>query len=61
MREGAAIVGSPATVAKEIQRQVDELGINYMTCGMFFGNIACAHAMRSLELLAKEVIPKIKG
>ena len=61
MNEGAAIVGSPETVRKEIQRQVDELGINYMTCGMFFGNIACEHAMRSLDLLAKEVIPNIKG
>ncbi len=61
MREGAAIVGSPDTVAKEIQRQVDELGINYMTCGMFFGNLAYEHAMRSLGLLAKEVIPRIKG
>ena len=60
MAEGASIIGSPETVRREIQRQVDELGINYMTCGMFFGNLSYEHAMRSQTLLAKEVIPKIK-
>ena len=60
MAEGAVIVGTPETVAKEIQRQVDELGINYMTVGMFFGNLTYEHAMRSLNLFAKEVMPKIK-
>ena len=58
--EGSVIVGSPATVRAQIQRQVDELGLNYMTCGMFFGNLAYEHAMRSLDLLAKEVIPNIE-
>ncbi len=61
MREGAAIVGSPETVAKEVQRQVDELGINYMTVGMFFGNLAYEHAMRSQQLFAREVMPRIKA
>jgi alkanesulfonate monooxygenase SsuD/methylene tetrahydromethanopterin reductase-like flavin-dependent oxidoreductase (luciferase family) len=61
MREGAAIVGSPETVAKEVQRQVDELGINYMTLGMFFGNLAYEHAMRSQQLFAREVMPRIKA
>ena len=60
IREGSVIAGSPETVRAAIQRQVDELGINYMTCGMFFGNLSYEHAMRSQDLLAKEVIPKIR-
>ena len=60
VREGSVIVGSPETVRAQIQSQIDTLGLNYMTCGMFFGNIAYEHAMRSLDLLAKEVIPRIK-
>ena len=60
IRDGSVIAGSPETVRAQIQRQIDTLGINYMTCGMFFGNLSYEHAMRSLDLLAKEVIPKIK-
>ena len=46
---------------REIERQIEELGLNYMTLGMFFGNIAYEHAMRSLQLFASEVRPKIKA
>ncbi len=60
MTAGASIVGSPETVRAEIQRQVDELGINYMTVGMFFGNLSYEHAMRSQRLFATEVMPRIK-
>jgi alkanesulfonate monooxygenase SsuD/methylene tetrahydromethanopterin reductase-like flavin-dependent oxidoreductase (luciferase family) len=61
VRSGATIVGSPDTVRREIQRQVDELGINYMICAMVFGNVPHEHSMRSIELMTKEVIPAIKG
>jgi alkanesulfonate monooxygenase SsuD/methylene tetrahydromethanopterin reductase-like flavin-dependent oxidoreductase (luciferase family) len=60
MAEGAVIVGSPETVAREVQRQVDELGINYMTLGMFFGDMTYEHAMRTQSLFAKEVMPRIR-
>ena len=60
MAEGAIIVGSPETVRAEVQRQVDELGLNYMTVGMFFGNMTYENAMRSQSLFAKEVMAKIK-
>jgi alkanesulfonate monooxygenase SsuD/methylene tetrahydromethanopterin reductase-like flavin-dependent oxidoreductase (luciferase family) len=59
-RAGAAIIGSPDTVAREIQRQVDELGLNYMTLGMFFGNLTAEAAMRSQSLFATEVMPRIR-
>ena len=54
---GASIVGSPAAVRAEVERQVQELGLNYMTCGFFFGTITAEHAGRSLELFAKEIMP----
>ena len=60
MKAGAAIIGSPDTVRAEVQRQVDELGLNYMTVGMFFGNLTYEHAMRSQSLFATEVMPKIR-
>ena len=61
IRQGSVIIGSPETVRAEVQHQIDDLGLNYMTCGMFFGNLGYEHAMRSLDLMAKEVIPKIKA
>ncbi len=58
---GSIIVGSPDTVAREIQRQIDALGINYMTLGMFFGSMSYEHAMRSQSLFASEVMARIRS
>ena len=57
--KGAAIVGSPETVKAEIERQVAEIGINYMIIGFYFGTIAHEDAMRSMKLFAEEVMPKV--
>lgn len=57
---GAVIVGSPATVGAGIERQVKELGINYMSAAYFFGNMTLEHALRSVRLFAAEVMPKLK-
>ena len=35
VKSGAVIIGAPDTVRREIQRQVDELGLNYMMAGMY--------------------------
>jgi alkanesulfonate monooxygenase SsuD/methylene tetrahydromethanopterin reductase-like flavin-dependent oxidoreductase (luciferase family) len=59
MLQGTLIVGSPETVRAAIAGQIEDLGINYMTCGMFFGDMRLDDALRSLSLLATEVIPKI--
>jgi len=59
VKAGAAIVGTPETVRAEIERQVRALGINYMNCAMFFGNMSLENAMRSQQLFAKEVMPKL--
>jgi alkanesulfonate monooxygenase SsuD/methylene tetrahydromethanopterin reductase-like flavin-dependent oxidoreductase (luciferase family) len=56
---GMAIVGSPAKVRAEIERQAKELGVNYLLTYLFFGTMSFADAQRSLALFAKEVMPKI--
>jgi len=58
-KQGSVILGSPETVAATIERQVAELGVNYMILGFFFGTIGFADAMRSLRLFAAEVMPKL--
>ncbi len=57
MAAGSFIVGSPATVCAEIERQIAAIGVNYFICGMYFGDMAHAQAMRSLDLFASEVMP----
>ena len=58
--EGVMIAGTPDTVVKAIERQNAELGgINYLLGYMMFGNMALADALRSLDLFAKEVMPRI--
>ena len=47
---GSDIVGDPATVCAEIERQIAALGINYMICQFYFGDMEHADAMRSVEL-----------
>jgi alkanesulfonate monooxygenase SsuD/methylene tetrahydromethanopterin reductase-like flavin-dependent oxidoreductase (luciferase family) len=57
---GAIIAGSPTTVRAEIQRQIGETGINYMIAAYLFGNMKLDHALRSLKLMATEVMPAFK-
>jgi alkanesulfonate monooxygenase SsuD/methylene tetrahydromethanopterin reductase-like flavin-dependent oxidoreductase (luciferase family) len=58
-RDGMAIAGSPATVVAEIERQADKLGLNYLLSYLFFGTLTLEQALRSLELMRSEVMPKI--
>src|SRR5712671_750844 len=59
-KDGMAIAGSPATVVAEIERQAAELGINYLLSYLFFGTMTLEQALRSLKLMATEVMPKIE-
>src|SRR5262249_61728030 len=58
-RDGMAIAGSPATVVAEIEKQTEKLGINYLLSYLFFGRMPLAQALRSLDLMRCEVMPKI--
>jgi alkanesulfonate monooxygenase SsuD/methylene tetrahydromethanopterin reductase-like flavin-dependent oxidoreductase (luciferase family) len=61
VEEGVAIVGSPATVIAEIERQSAALGgFNYLIAYMMFGDMALADARRSMQLFAREVMPRLK-
>jgi alkanesulfonate monooxygenase SsuD/methylene tetrahydromethanopterin reductase-like flavin-dependent oxidoreductase (luciferase family) len=55
--QGSVIAGSPETVRAEIARQIDLLGVNYMTFAFYFGTIAHDDAMQSLSLFVDEVMP----
>ncbi len=57
---GSTIVGSPATVRATIERQVKELGVNYMCAAFFFGNMSLDTALGSLSLFAREVLPALQ-
>jgi alkanesulfonate monooxygenase SsuD/methylene tetrahydromethanopterin reductase-like flavin-dependent oxidoreductase (luciferase family) len=57
--DGSAIYGTPQRVCEEIERQVSELGVNYLLTYMFLGAMTLNEALRSLQLFASEVMPKL--
>jgi alkanesulfonate monooxygenase SsuD/methylene tetrahydromethanopterin reductase-like flavin-dependent oxidoreductase (luciferase family) len=59
VEEGTVIYGSPAKVIAEIERQVREIGFNYLLTYLFLGNMKMADAMRSLKLFTAEVMPMV--
>ena len=54
------IAGSPQTVRAEIERQVEELGVNYLLTYLFLGAMSLADALRSLQLFTTEVMPHLE-
>ena len=60
IEEGSVIAGSPATVRAEIERQVQELGINYLLTYMFLGTMTMEQATRSLKLFTSEIMPTVE-
>ncbi len=59
LADGTAISGSPATVRAEIERQVAELGVNYLLTYLFLGTMSLYDALRSLALFSTEVMPHL--
>ena len=57
MKAGSVLVGTPAHVREKVAEHTEVLGINYLICGFYFGNIEHAHALRSLNLFAGEIAP----
>ncbi|MBI2804508.1 MAG: LLM class flavin-dependent oxidoreductase [Planctomycetes bacterium] len=55
-----AIVGSPETVRQKLQRYQKELGVGVVLTGCQTGTLSHELARKSMELLAREVLPKIK-
>ena len=57
--KGMVIAGSPETITRELTRQVEYLGVNYLCLYMFFGTMTLPQAQRSLALFRTEVMPKL--
>jgi alkanesulfonate monooxygenase SsuD/methylene tetrahydromethanopterin reductase-like flavin-dependent oxidoreductase (luciferase family) len=53
------ISGTPDSVSAEIERQVRELGVNYLLAYLFLGTMTLNEALRSLQLFSTEVMPKL--
>jgi alkanesulfonate monooxygenase SsuD/methylene tetrahydromethanopterin reductase-like flavin-dependent oxidoreductase (luciferase family) len=59
LADGSVIAGSPHTVREKIERQVAELGVNYLLTYLFLGTMSLAEALRSLALFSSEVMPHL--
>ena len=59
LSNGTAIAGTPDKVRAEIERQMAELGANYLLSYIFFGNMPLTDALRSLALFKNEVMPHL--
>ena len=54
---GSILVGTPTHVLEKVAEHTGSLGINYMICAFYFGNINHDHAMRSLRLFSEKIKP----
>jgi alkanesulfonate monooxygenase SsuD/methylene tetrahydromethanopterin reductase-like flavin-dependent oxidoreductase (luciferase family) len=57
---GMGIAGTPETVRRYIASTVAATGITYFVCDMAFGSIPFEAASRSVDLFAREVMPKFR-
>ena len=55
------IVGSPETVTRKLANTIDQLSPGYLILIGSDGTLPHQDAMRSIELLGKEVIPALHG
>jgi alkanesulfonate monooxygenase SsuD/methylene tetrahydromethanopterin reductase-like flavin-dependent oxidoreductase (luciferase family) len=58
-RVGGTIAGSPETLCRFIHEYA-RTGANYLVFALQFGNVTHAEAMRSIELLNREVLPNFR-
>lgn len=56
-----AVVGSPKTVRQKLEHYLKELGAGVILTGCQTGTVNQEQGRRSMELLAREVIPHLKG
>jgi alkanesulfonate monooxygenase SsuD/methylene tetrahydromethanopterin reductase-like flavin-dependent oxidoreductase (luciferase family) len=54
------IAGSPRTALHLLEEMLKLTGANYLLCIFSFGDLAPEHALRSLELFSREVMPKLR-
>jgi alkanesulfonate monooxygenase SsuD/methylene tetrahydromethanopterin reductase-like flavin-dependent oxidoreductase (luciferase family) len=61
INNGILVVGSPKTVTRMLNEQIEETGTGHFLCWMNFGSLTQQQVLRSEELFAKEVIPQLRG
>jgi alkanesulfonate monooxygenase SsuD/methylene tetrahydromethanopterin reductase-like flavin-dependent oxidoreductase (luciferase family) len=61
MADGRAIVGSPETVLRKLQTEIDQSGANYLLTRFAFGDLKLAESLHSLELFRKHVMPELQA
>jgi alkanesulfonate monooxygenase SsuD/methylene tetrahydromethanopterin reductase-like flavin-dependent oxidoreductase (luciferase family) len=54
------VVGTPATCIRQITRIRDLVGITHFNFSFWFGDLAHARVLRSMELFAREVMPAFR-
>jgi alkanesulfonate monooxygenase SsuD/methylene tetrahydromethanopterin reductase-like flavin-dependent oxidoreductase (luciferase family) len=54
------VTGSPHTALEKLAAILRITSANYLLCIFSFGDLAPEHAMRSLELFTREVMPRLK-
>ena len=54
------LLGSPDDIVDEFRRYNDELGVNHMICRMQWPGMPQEQVLKQIELLGREVIPRIK-
>ena len=55
------ITGTPDEVAEKLAAFIRATSINYLLCVFSFGDLAPQHALGSLELFAREAMPRLRG
>jgi alkanesulfonate monooxygenase SsuD/methylene tetrahydromethanopterin reductase-like flavin-dependent oxidoreductase (luciferase family) len=58
---GLCLVGTVAQVRDAMQREIETAGINYLLCRMAFGNLPKEVSLRSIALMAREVMPAFRS
>ena len=54
------LLGSPDDIVSEFRRYAEELGVNHMICRMQWPGMPQVQVLKQIELLGREVIPRIK-
>ena len=61
IESGIFICGDPDTVAEEIQRQHELIGMGHLMCWMAFGDLPHEKVMNSMKLFGEKVMPRFKS
>jgi len=59
--DGRAIIGTPQFVLESLHAQIEEAGVNHIGCRFAFGDLTLAESLRSVELFAEHVMPKLSA